>query len=372
VVSTRSVEWATRADESVVRGARWRWTAVSYGAGASRTHVTTGARQRASRAVAQLIGASTVPAAVATRALSRVHDELVEAALAHPADVYYAGTNGALAAAAEAAAQARVPYGLDLEDFHSGEAAGAALHNALAERVEREVLAGAAFLTTASSAMAAAYRDKYGVDPIAVHNTFPLPASAPDCSRRDPSRLLLYCFSQTIGPDRGLQDAVRALALAGIPSRLTLRGVPVDGIIDQLRSLATHHPIDIDVLPPADPAEMVALSGGYDVGLSLEQPVSINKALALGNKALTYPLAAVPVALTDTPGQRPLAADLGDGALVVPAGDVESLAAGLARWADDEYALASAKRAAWTAARRRWHWEHADRDALVAAVESAL
>ena len=55
------------------------------------------------------------------RAYSRVHDELVASVAAEPADLVYGGTTGALAAVAEAARRLGVPYGLDLEDFHTGE-----------------------------------------------------------------------------------------------------------------------------------------------------------------------------------------------------------------------------------------------------------
>ena len=44
-----------------------------------------------------------------------------------------------------------------------------------------------------------------------IHNTFPLPARTPNPARLDPRRLRLYWFSQTIGPGRGLEDAIRAL-----------------------------------------------------------------------------------------------------------------------------------------------------------------
>jgi hypothetical protein len=77
--------------------------------------------------------------------------------------------------------------------------------------------------------------------------------------------------------------------------------------------------------------------------------------------------------MTDTPGQHTLAADLGRGAAVVPVGDVGALAAVFARWAGDPAALDCAKRTAWQAAARRWHWGHeAERGALLALVREAL
>jgi glycosyltransferase involved in cell wall biosynthesis len=109
------------------------------------------------------------------------------------------------------------------------------------------------------------------------------------------------------------------------------------------------------------------------VGLGLEPGFSLNNWLALSNKLFTYMLAGLAVVFTDTPGQRPLALDLGEGALLYRVGDVEALARGLKRWDDDRELLARAKAAAWAAARRRWHWEHPEeRGTLLGAVARAL
>ena len=112
---------------------------------------------------------------------------------------------------------------------------------------------------------------------------------------------------------------------------------------------------------------------GYDVGLALELMDVRNRQLCLTNKAFTYILAGLAVAISDTPGQHALGVDLGDGAALVKPGDPDALAAALARWAADPDALDAAKRAAWDAARRRWHWEHEEeRGRLCRLVEQAL
>ena len=376
VISTRHVAWATAGDAAVRRDARWRWSVVGYDRGSSRAaFLKSGLRARASRAMVAAMGVGRVPSSIAVRAFSRVHDELVDAALVEPADLYYAGTNGALAAAAAAAAQSGARYALDLEDFHSGEHdESGACANALAERIETGVLSQAVFLTTASTAMAAAYRHKYAVDPQPIHNTFPLPPRPPDFSRPRSGELSFYWFSQTIGLDRGLQEAISAIREARIAAELHLRGIARPEVIDHLRRLAGSVPrLNIRHEPPSDPDTMVDRCRDHHVGLSLERTNPVSRAVCLPNKALTYPLAGLAVAVTDTPGQRPFAEDLGDGALVYAPGDIDALARGLARWANNPALLCRARMAAWEAARRRWHWEHEqDRGALVALVESAV
>jgi glycosyltransferase involved in cell wall biosynthesis len=118
---------------------------------------------------------------------------------------------------------------------------------------------------------------------------------------------------------------------------------------------------------------MIELARNYEVGLAVEQPEPLNRQLCLTNKAFTYMLAGLAIVFTDTLGQRELALDLAEGALLYRSGDTEALAAGLKRWATDKAALATARRAAWERARQRWHWEHEqERGALLKTVGAAL
>jgi glycosyltransferase involved in cell wall biosynthesis len=193
-----------------------------------------------------------------------------------------------------------------------------------------------------------------------IDNVFALPSQAPDLARLDPARLRVYWFSQTIGPGRGLEGAIAALGRAGIAAHLALRGRPHPGYLERLTALQRSQAPRLEIvhLAPAPPDAMVNCARGYDVGLALEQMTPLNRQLCLTNKAFTYMLAGVAVAMTDTPGQHALGVDLGRAAALVPPADVDALAAVLARWAADPAELACAKRTAWAAASRRWHWEH--------------
>jgi hypothetical protein len=381
LVSTRHVDWAVAADADVRqrRPGAWKWMEVDYSrATAPLARLRGGARYRVARRLAALAGPERAPMALVLRGYARTHPELVRAALSEPADLFYGGTTGALGAAAEAGWRAGVPFALDLEDFHSAEqdaGADAALGHGLAERIETAVLPDAQLLTTSSGAIAAAYANKYGVHPVTVHNTFPLPSLAPSLEPSPGEGLRLYWFSQTIGAGRGLETAVRAVGLARVAGELHLRGRPVPGYLESLRSLADRAAPRLRVLhhEPAPPDSMVEVCGGHDVGLAVEPGFSVNNRLALSNKVFTYVLAGLAVILTDTPGQRGLAADLGEGAALCAPGDAAMMAGALARWAEDKASLARAKAAAWRAARRRWHWEHPDDSgALVSAVAKAL
>lgn len=382
VVSTRFLAWAMDADEETRRTRDWAWQTVDYRGGALR--IVSRLRQRAAETLA-FVTPFDRSLAVAARAFTRVHPELKRAILEAPADLIYGGSTGALAAVAAAGRASGTPYALDLEDFHSAEqddSPEARRSHTLAGRIERRILAGARFLTTSSEQIAAAYQETYGVTPIAVHNTFPLPATAPDLAPAaplpaggGPRPLRLYWFSQTVGTGRGLEEVVQALGLAAIAAELHLRGRPQAGYLESLTGFSARVAPRLAVVhhPPAAPDRMVDLCRGYDVGLAVEQGTVRNRILCLANKPLTYILAGLAVAFTDTPGQRPLALDLGEGALCYPPGHSAALAAGLTRWATDPAALARAQAAAWDAARRRWHWEHPlERGALLAAVAEAV
>jgi glycosyltransferase involved in cell wall biosynthesis len=172
----------------------------------------------------------------------------------------------------------------------------------------------------------------------------------------------MYWFSQTIGPGRGLEDAIDAAGRARISCELHLRGSAAEGYAETLQQLARKKApnLAVRIHPPGLPDEMTALAGPFDIGLSLEQPSSINRSLCLTNKALVYLLAGLALAATDTEGHRVIANALGGGALVVPAGDVAALSEGLQRFANEPGHLLDCRKASWNAAVERWHWEHAE------------
>ena len=375
LISTRTAGWTTAADEEAAASRGWQWRVVNYDRGeAPATWLRSGARYKAARAFASL--GTPVPLPVAIAAFARVHREVVSAILEEPADLIYGGTTGAIAAVAEAGRRSGSAFAVDFEDFHCAEheASADGLSNDLAAQVMRAAADGAAFVTAGSAAIARASRDELGIPAVPINNVFPLPASAP--RRRDGGDAFsAYWFSQTIGAGRGLKAIVRALGATARPASLVLRGCAVPGFVEALIALArTAAPrLDIRVMPPVAPGRMVDACRAFDVGVAAEPGRVRNNALALSNKATTYPLAGLPVLITNTLGQRPLADDLGEGALLFAPGDHEALAEQLLPLMTDRDRLARAGEASWQAARRRWHWDHElERGALLAEVAKVL
>src|SRR6185436_17019905 len=156
-----------------------------------------------------------------------------------------------------------------------------------------------------------------------------------------------YWFSQSIGPGRGLEDVVRALGWRPRSASLTLRGCPAPGYVESLLALAGSQAprVRIAIEPPASPASMIDACRAFDLGVSAERGPIRNRVLSLPNKAATYPLAGLPVALTSTAGHAPLANDLGTGALVFAPGDAASLAEQLLPLMTEPGRLAEAREA---------------------------
>lgn len=360
VLSTQFIEWADRADRAIIasRWSRWRWTTVDYRKHGARARAAlTAVRMRAAKRFSRLRGVDRVDPGIAARIRERVYPELVAEAVAIRPNLIYGG-GSALAATAEAARRLRIPFALDLEDFHSAQDERGP-YSGITERLEREILPSAAFLTAGSQAIADAYHETYGVDVIPIHNVFPLPQIAPSPREWD-GTLRLYWFGQTIGAGRGLEETVRAMGMANVPGELTVRGNANEDFLQSLRSLTAELAPNLTLthLEPAPPDDMVDLCRSHDVGIAIEKPERRSQELALTNKSLTYILAGLAVAITDTIGQHELGVDLGEGALLLPIGDIDEFAKGLKRWSEDPPSLVRAKEASWEAAQRRWNWDN--------------
>lgn len=376
VVCARFLAWASEADRDLLARRRWRVRVVNHDRHSARWRSRlVSARRQAALALVSAAGARPAPWGAVTRAFTYAHPELVKAALEEPADLFYGGTSGALAAVAAAARHARRPYGLDLEDLHTAEsdAADAPRQHALAARVLSRVLPNAAFVTTSAPLIADAYTAAFGVRPVVIHNTFPLPAAPPPLSAGLPIRL--YWFSQTVGPRRGLEEAIRAAGLAGVDAVLTVRGLAAPAVARDLRQLVAEVAprLRLEVAPPIPPDYLAEDARKHHIGICGETSPVQNRQRCLTNKLFTYLQAGLAVALAATPAHVRFAAGLGPGACVYPADDPARLAAWLAALARDPEQLAAARRAAWQAAARRWHWEHPEeRGRLVQVVEAAL
>jgi glycosyltransferase involved in cell wall biosynthesis len=210
---------------------------------------------------------------------------------------------------------------------------------------------------------------------VVVLNVFPLADRPPEPVAPAGPAFRLYWFSQTIGPDRGLEDVVAAMGrLPGLPVELHVRGswqrgyAAALGEVARAAGVAWSRIISHD---PAPPSEMVRCAAGHHVGLALENGRTVNSDILLSNKVFTYLLAGVPVLASATTAQSGLAAALGSAAAAIPIGDVEALSGAIRRWAEQPAALSAARLAAWSLGQDRYNWD-AEQQTFLGVVQAVL
>lgn len=211
----------------------------------------------------------------------------------------------------------------DLEDWYSRDLLPEAIKgrpNKLLNRCEGDLVREAAYVTTTSKAMADAMERAYGRRPDVVYNAFPWAdreqLDGLRWARHDDDRPSLFWFSQTIGPGRGLEMLIDALADVTQPVQLHLQGnlVPEfdSKLLERLDANSVH---SIDFHPLVAPGELLSRIAEHDIGLALEPSVPLNKELTISNKILQYLLGGLAVVATPTAGQKEVSALAGDGVL---------------------------------------------------------
>ena len=299
---------------------------------------------------------------VAERAECRVFPELAALARTIRARLYIGHYPDGLAAAAAAARANGALLGYDVEDLHATEGPDTAAGERRRQRIamiESRYLPRCAYVSAVSDEVADTIAEWHRVArPVVVHNVFPLvPALLDAESRARPVKLVW--FSQVIGLDRGIQDAIRALGLVGGEAELHLRGYGEAAVVGELRRLADHVGVGhrIHFHPWMAPAELPAWLARHDIGLAPEPPLSLNRALTASNKLFAYLAAGLVVVATDTPGQRRVIEGFPGSGRLYRSGDWQALARILEPLIRDPAQLEAAKNGARRAARERWNWQ---------------
>lgn len=384
-------------DEGVMASRGWRLLTVRYrrqGVAERLRWLRLTFRQKVH---AKWLARLTLGLGVAERAQGREHPELKSLACAVHADLYVAHHAEALGAACAAARRHRARFAFDAEDCHSEMFGHPVLPTQAADQADmvRQLLAGSAsgprnpeqrrieylerkylphcdYLTAASDGIAEAYACKYGLDrPTPILNVFPLaPLAAHSTSERearascraDPSHanpLRLYWYSQVIGPGRGLEEAVQALALLPVPAELHLRGSAQPGYVETLMNMAAGLAVGdrLHLHPPCPPDGLITEAARHDIGLALETGKEINNLLASSNKLFTYMNAGLAIIATDTPGQRSILEQTPLAGRLCRMNDPASLAEAIVHLLETPHALLRAQQASRAAAETRFNWE---------------
>jgi glycosyltransferase involved in cell wall biosynthesis len=369
-------DWAVEAEPALMKSRRWSLDMIDWRREVHpQTFWQSGVRQRAALGAGALAGRSL---ALAERAIARSAVELRHRALAWRADLYIAHNLGALPAVVRAAGKYGARAGFDAEDFHSGQLGPDVSESlrAATRAVESAYLPRCDYVTASSPGVADAYAPVFGRRPQVVLNVMSRAERRTVGTRvrtaSDPFRL--YWFSQTIGPERGLEDVVQAMATLPLQVELHLRGRWAAGYEAELRRLANRCGVSAARLvphPPAPPDTMVDGAARFDLGLALEPGQTANSRVAISNKIFTYLMAGLPVVATRTPGQKWFFDQAPNVGWMYQAGDAQGLSVILRRCVEDSAALAATSHHAADAAARRYCWE-IEQDAFLETVSQVI
>ncbi|HEV7860737.1 MAG TPA: glycosyltransferase [Pyrinomonadaceae bacterium] len=274
------------------------------------------------------------------------------------ADWYIAHAHAALPVAAAAAQRWSARLGFDCEDLLSEAGTDPA---DIVRLIEKAYLPRCDYISVPSDGIARWLEREYSVDaPLVLYNVFPLYLAegmlAPETRPENPT-LRLHWFSQTIGPGRGIEEAIEAAGLLGPGIELHLRGNPSRGYRERLETMALRHQVSLTLHGQLDHDALIRSMQEFDVGLALERPEHTNYSLTVTNKIFSYLLAGLAVAATDTPGQREVLQEFPAAGFLYPGGSASALAEGLRGWLSDRCALREAQQAAWDAARAKYCWD---------------
>ncbi|MCC8425737.1 glycosyltransferase [Mucilaginibacter sp. UR6-11] len=349
-------DWGTVFDRQLIPLKKWKAVRI---AGDPQQQKSTYLFSKITHRAAKYINRVTGGKLFTNIAIARSAGLLKEAAKKHRADLYIAHNLGALPSAASAAKLYNKVCGFDAEDFHRYETSDDS-NNAevmLKTKIEDQYLPQVNYFTTSSPQIAEAYQQLYPqLKPVVLLNVFPkIETATKKVEKKGPVKL--FWFSQTIGPNRGIDDAVKALQLLNKTDfELHLLGKLPPGSEKFISSLIDSD-INLQIHNPVPPDELAGFASQFDIGLALEPGFSINNNIALSNKLFTYMQAGLAIVASDTTAQHDFMTKNATIGHVYPKGDVGVMAAILRNYHQHSAQLANAQNEALRLAKQQYNWE---------------
>jgi hypothetical protein len=270
--------------------------------------------------------------------------------------------------------------GFDIEDWISEDLTAEARNLRpikLIHSLEKSVLSISKHLTCPSLAMGSRIQSEYHCKiPTVVYNTFEWASRQRMDGRLQDRRCVdipsIHWFSQTVGHGRGLEDLFACLPLLKHSCEIHLRGTPVRGFEDWLRSRvppAWQSRVFVHKLVGNE--ELLSRISEHDIGMALEMKYCRSRDLTVTNKILQYLQGGLSVVASDTAGQREIAEKAVGAVELYPSGNHVALAAILNGLLGDADRLQASKRAALKAAETTFCWEQSSKH-LLSAVHRGL
>jgi hypothetical protein len=353
-------------DKTIVNKVKWQHKPVVF------SHRSNGtpnwnyirARRRTTAALASWLPTEGLVA----RAYGYANPELADIAGKEPADLFIAYQHNSLPAASWAAKKRGARFALDAQDLLADCSAELVK---LARSIETRYLGNCAYVSTMSEAAARRLQETNNLPrtPVVLHNTPRLcerdGISSPG-ERKRTRAVSLYWFGQTTGTQSCANQVLDAMSQLFSPVQLVLRGKPDETFVTNLRNRAKELGLSeqLQILPRAEPTEMVRLASEHDILLGTQPGSEPFNQMAIGNKVFTGMMAGLALALSDTIAHRQLLADAPGCGFLFRDGDVESLASQLNELLANREKLERMKVTSWNLAETRFNWEEESKTLL--------
>ncbi|RYG41922.1 MAG: glycosyltransferase, partial [Chitinophagaceae bacterium] len=151
-----------------------------------------------------------------------------------------------------------------------------------------------------------AYRQLFPhLRPLTILNVFPRQVLA--TSEPSADKIRLFWFSQTVGPNRGIEIILEAMHLSKDRYfELHLLGNPANGYLNELVAKAAQVGLAdrLHYYNPMPEAAIFALAASCDIGMASETGIPYNRNICLTNKIFTYIQSGLAVIASDTKAQE--------------------------------------------------------------------
>jgi hypothetical protein len=176
---------------------------------------------------------------------------------------------------------------------------------------ELHALKYAEYVTCPSDSMSIALQQYYKFDRqvSVVYNSFP-PGNIQDNHIQKIPNSLVW-FSQTVGPNRGIEDFINVLRQLDIPVEIHFIGFSSISYREYLVECLNGTPHKVKIHSLMKHSDMVNFVNQFEYGLALEESFPSNKDLTISNKILLYLQLNLHVIATSTKGHLELKPDFG-------------------------------------------------------------
>ena len=301
-------DWGTELDKSLLPSKRWRTVRVGgNGKKGGGIYFLTRVIHKAGQKLQKLIGPRN---GVAELAVSRTTFLLFWEARKHVADFYIGHNIGALPATVWAGQYHKKPFGFDAEDFHRHEVSDDPEHSdvVLKKYLENKYFPLLNYLSAASPLISENYKRLFPEKKVvSILNVFPLQTIPVPGLASEEAPLRMFWFSQTIGPNRGLEEIINSVGRVNSSNiELHLLGdLKNEDRIYFKKIIATNN-LDKQVFfyEPISSDAIISFASNFDIGIAAETGVPLNRDICLTNKIFTYIQAGLALIASDTTSQK--------------------------------------------------------------------